>query len=119
MAREFPHPLERGFPHMGETENPQSSETGIPHLAEKEFPHPVETGIPHLCLVAALGSMNRIWLLTLLPLVDSVGFAIQGKNPGMMQQPVQQRRGHHTITEDFMIPLSLNALLVEHNRGVA
>jgi len=64
---------------MGEKKNPQFSETGIPHLVEKEFPHPVESEIPHLhaLLVAPLSSMDWIWLLTLLPLLDSVGFAIK------------------------------------------
>jgi hypothetical protein len=85
MARVFPHPLESLFPHMGEKKNPQFSETGIPHRAEKKFPHPVETGIPHLSFVVSLGPMDRIWLLALLLSVDSVRFAIQVKNPGMVQ----------------------------------
>jgi hypothetical protein len=47
----------------------------------------MESGIPHLhaLLVAPLSSMDWIWLLTLLLLLDSVGFAVQVKNPGMMQ----------------------------------
>ena len=87
MSRVFPHPLESLFPHMGEKKNPLFSETEIPHLAEREFPHPMESGIPHLhaLFVAPLSSMDRIWLLSLLPSVDSIGFAVKVKNPGMMQ----------------------------------
>ena len=83
MSRVFPHLLESLFPHMGEKKNPHFSETEIPHLVEKEFPHPMEIGIPHFRF--SVIQMNRIWLLALLPFMDSIGFAVQVENPGMVQ----------------------------------
>jgi hypothetical protein len=71
MARVFPHTLESFFPHLWEKDNPHFSETGIPH--------------PSAFLVAPLSPVNRLWLLALLPSLDSVGFAVEVKNPGMMQ----------------------------------
>ena len=87
MARVFPHTLESFFPHLWEKGFPHVAETGIPHLVEREFPHPMESGIPHphVFLVAPLSSVNRIWLLALLPSLDSIGFAVEVKNPGMVQ----------------------------------
>jgi len=65
----------RKIPTSRKLEFPTSWKRNFPTRWKVEFPTSFFSMIP----------MNRIWLLALLSFMDSVGFAIQVENPGMMQ----------------------------------
>jgi hypothetical protein len=52
--------------------------------------------------------------------LSAIGLALGGDHLDRGgHHAIENRSSDNGITEDFMIPLSLNALLVEHSRGVA
>jgi len=62
---------------------------------------------------------GEFWLSPHKRILHSVALSVKDQQVAMVYQTIDQSGGHGLITEGFMIPLSLNALLVEHSRGVA
>ncbi len=73
-------------PIWGKRKIPSSRKPEFPTLRKMNFPTEWKMEFPtYGLLVASLSPADKIWLLALLLSLDSIGFAIEVINPGMMQ----------------------------------